>query len=123
MEYKRIKLTNLHPNPYPLHEALAGSLIARIRAFKKILHGVEPASIEKTLEDFLRDVHPEREVAVWEWIAEEYQKKTTGKPLPREKKLLIYGNLLTASMEKYPVRVVRGIPTPLIPSKDIIPKI
>ncbi len=58
MEYKRVKLKNLHPNPYPLHEALAGSLIARIKAFKKILHGVDPGSIEKTIGDFLRDVHP-----------------------------------------------------------------
>lgn len=123
MEYKRIKLKNLRQNPHHFHEVLAGSLVARIKAFKEILHEVEPVPIEKTIDDFLHDMHPEREVAVWEWIAAEYQKKTMGKPLPREKKLLIYGNLLTASMEKYPVRVVRGIPIPLIPSKDIIPKI
>ena len=110
MEYKRIPLKNLKQNPHHFHEALAGSLVARIKAFKKILHEVEPVPMEKTIDDFLHDMHPEREVAVWEWIAEEYQKKTIGKPLPAAKKLRIYAKLLDASMEKYPLRAVQGVP-------------
>lgn len=110
MEYKRIKLTNLHPNPYHFHEALAGSLVARIKAFKKILHEVETAPLQETLDAFLHDMHPEREVAVWEWIAEEYQKKTMGKPRSFSEKMRIYTNLLNASGEKFPLIVAPEAP-------------
>ena len=106
MEYKKIELKNLKQNPHRQHEALAGSLVARIKAYKKILREVEPACIEETISDFLRDMHPEREVVVWEWIAKEYQQKTAGKPFLLEKKARIYADVLKASTEKYPIRVI-----------------
>ena len=84
------------------HIALTESLTERIKAFKKVLHEVEPSSIEKTIDDFMRDHHPEREIAVWEKIAERYQKKVNQKMTSEQKKEL-YAELLVQSMKEDPI--------------------
>jgi len=95
-----------------MHGALAGSLIARIKKFKEILQEVEPSSIEKTLNDFQCDMHPEREVAIWEKIAEGYHNHVSRNPhLSHKEKMKVYRDLLVASMEEEPLRVGLEKPT------------
>ena len=55
------------------HAELPPELIERIKAWKKILFEVELIPLDKTIDDFRRDTHPEREVKVWEKIANAYQ--------------------------------------------------
>jgi hypothetical protein len=47
-------------------------LLQRIKAYKAILSEVELTTLDETIEDFTRDAHPEREIAVWEHIAQTY---------------------------------------------------
>ena len=55
------------------HESLPDDLIVRIINFKKIIGDVEVTTIEQTIQNFKHDTHPEREVAIWEWIANFYK--------------------------------------------------
>ena len=51
------------------HPALPGGIIDRIKTFKEILGDADSVSLAKTIDAFTRDAHPEREVAIWEYIA------------------------------------------------------
>lgn len=57
------------PLRYP---ALPDAFVERVKAYKRILAEVEPAPLEDTLADFMRDANPERELAIWECIAAAY---------------------------------------------------
>ena len=72
METKVFKISDLRPGPIR-HEELPPDLVDRIRAFKEVLGDVEPSSLEGTIENFQRDMHPEREVEIWERIARAYK--------------------------------------------------
>ena len=95
MTTKKVKISELHPGPIR-HEELAPDFVTRIRAFKEALGDVEPSSLEATLENFRRDVHPEREVEIWERIARAYQdfiaRHTVTEPKARTD---VFGVLLT----------------------------
>lgn len=93
---KKIPVEKLQKGPYQ-HELLAGSLVARIKAYKAILHEVEPTTLEEAMDDFLRDVHPEREIAIWEKIAESYQEQVNRNPsMTTQEKIILYATLLTS---------------------------
>lgn len=68
----RIKVQDVHLGEVR-HEKLPEELIKRIRAFKKILSEVETIPIDLTIKNFQRDMHPEREIAIWERIASTYK--------------------------------------------------
>jgi hypothetical protein len=55
------------------HSTLPKDLLQRIRAFKEILAEVDNVTLDEVIDDFKRDLHPEKEVAVWERIANIYQ--------------------------------------------------
>lgn len=69
---KQVPLSELHPGPI-LHPTLPDSVIERIKAFKEILGDVDETSLEKTIDNFKRDTHPENEVVIWERIASTFQ--------------------------------------------------
>jgi hypothetical protein len=52
----------------------------RVVAYKEILKEVETMTLDETIENFARDTHPERELVIWEAIAELYEEGT--KPHP-----------------------------------------
>jgi hypothetical protein len=94
----RIKPSSIEPGPVR-HAELPADLVTRIIRFKNILHEVEPGSLEDALKDFSRDVHPEREVAVWENIANAYARYISIKPgLPHATKQEAFHLLLGFSM-------------------------
>jgi len=91
--------------------ALTESLIERIKAFLLILREVDPlaSSLEESIDDFLRDHNPEREIAVWEKIAERYQKSVEQKPdMTSEQKKELYAMLLRQSMDEDPIRTIKN---------------
>lgn len=53
----------------PDRSKLTDDQVARIRAFKDTLGDLDPSSLEDTLDNFSRDLRPEREIQVWERIA------------------------------------------------------
>ena len=76
MHTKKVKVSDLALGPVR-HKTLPLDLVERIKTCKKILADVDPASLEETIDTFRRDVHPDREVSVWERIAHTYHAFTT----------------------------------------------
>ena len=72
MRHRPIKLNQLQKGPLQ-HPALPEDLLHRIHAFKEILAEVDNITLDEVIDDFKRDLHPEKEVAVWEHIADIYQ--------------------------------------------------
>ena len=99
----KIPLDRLQPGPIR-HWTLPDSLVARIIDFKQTLGEMDPSSIDKTIEDFCRDAHPEREIAVWEGIAAVYQDalaRDLSMTFSQKKK--VYLRLLGASLQEHPI--------------------
>jgi hypothetical protein len=69
---KTVKISDLNPGPIQ-HEVLPDGFIDRIRNFKQILIDVDETSLEEAVSNFQRDARPERELALWEHLAEKYQ--------------------------------------------------
>ena len=71
MRRRPIKLNQLQKGPLQ-RPALPEDLLQRIQAFKEILAEVDNMTLDEVIDDFKRDLHPEKEVAVWD-IADIYQ--------------------------------------------------
>lgn len=69
--YKNLKLSELKPAEIK-HSALPDWFIERVKAFKVKLVQIEPSTIAATLRSFQCDTNPERELAIWERIADTY---------------------------------------------------
>ena len=69
----------------------------RIAAVQKVFAEVDSTPPEKWIEDFKRDMNPDRELAIWEAMAAAYSKQNSAKAfsLPQRKEL--FGVLLTGS--------------------------
>lgn len=61
-------------------DVLSKSLINRIISYKDKLKEVETISMEETIKNFERDLCPEREVTVWEQIADIYVEGCNSNP-------------------------------------------
>ena len=86
------------------HAALPDALVERIKNFKAVLIEVEPAPLDETIEDFRRDLHPEREINVWERVAEAYQTALARTPaMSLQDKTKIFADLLLASQTHDPI--------------------
>jgi len=72
VRHRPIKLNQRQKGPVR-HPALPEDLIQRIKVFKEILAEVDNMTLDEVIDDFNRDLHPEKEVAVWERIASIYQ--------------------------------------------------
>lgn len=79
------------------HAQLPPALIERIRALEPVFADVYPITHEKWIEGFQRDVHPEREVAIWEQIAIAFSQFTSGRTLSLEVRKEVLGLLLFRS--------------------------
>ena len=95
---KKVKVSDLKKNmvqerPLPL------GFINRVIAYKAILKEVETSDLEKTINNFQRDIYPEYELEVWEGIAESYQRglEIMDNPTLEDKKDW-YQQLLEASL-------------------------
>jgi len=93
---KQIRLSDIIVGPIR-HPVLPADFIERIKAFKKVLCDVDRASLEKTIDNFKRDAHPESELVIWERIASTFEtylshNKTTDPEIRRN----IYAVLLSA---------------------------
>lgn len=69
-QLKKVKLSSLKSGPIR-HSTLPKDLVDRIARIRDTLNEFQDpsSSLEEWLEDFKRDVHPEKEVRIWEQIA------------------------------------------------------
>ena len=82
-----------------VHEKLSDEQISRITKFQEILKEVNPTPLEKTIENFQRDVNPDKEIVIWERIANAYQAiNSNNQNLSIAKKTEVYDLLLYRSM-------------------------
>lgn len=94
----RVKISELRQGPIR-HDILPVGFIVRVQKYKEILQEVEKISLEETISNFQRDLHPERELAVWEAIADGYGKLLKDNSnLELSQKKDLFGELLSASI-------------------------
>lgn len=71
MELKKIKISDIKKGDIK-HTTLPAEMIERIKNFKEILGDVDRATLDETIDNFKRDMHPDKEVKIWEHIAGVY---------------------------------------------------
>jgi hypothetical protein len=99
-----LKKVNLRDIKFsPPTSVLSDDQVARIATFTETLSEVFPTPLNKALEDFQRDLIPEKEIVVWETLAKKFVEQTEGKNLPLEKKKEIFRDLLNKSSEECPI--------------------
>lgn len=68
--------------PGPIrHTSLTEEQMSRVQRVQKIFNEVDPSPLEKWVEDFKRDVNPDRELAIWEEMAKAYETFTSSRAL------------------------------------------
>ena len=80
-----------------LHPTLTPKQTERLKKLQKALAEVDDSSLEKWIDDFKRDENPDRELALFEAIAQAYQSFASSKSPTIEKKRDAYGLLLERS--------------------------
>ena len=94
---KQIRLSDVQMGPIR-HPVLPDDVIERIRAFKATLGDVDDASLDQTIDNFKRDIHPESELVIWERIASTFAAYLSRNPTTdRATRKEIYSMLLGAS--------------------------
>lgn len=87
----------LVPGPI-VHEDLGEARMERIRELQAIFAEVHPQSVEQWADGFRRDWDPDRELAVWDFIARGYQAYCASRPLSLLEKRDVYALVLYRSM-------------------------
>lgn len=101
------RLRDLMPKRPRYHEELPKKLSDKLAAVYRRLQEVPYINrqhFEKWQERFCYSPEPEREVAVWEWLANEYEKRTASIKDPQEKSS-IFRKLLSESVDYEPLGV------------------
>ena len=99
-----IDINQMEPGPIR-HETLPEDFIRRVRAFKALLADVDESPLAEILDDFKRDAHPERELVIWERIANTYALFVSHegiKDLPTKKEVLSVLLGVSMDQEKFP---------------------
>jgi hypothetical protein len=101
------KLKDIMPKRPRYHERLPKGLRDRLTKIYQRLQEVpyiNKQEMEKWQERFCYAPEPEREAAIWEWMANEYEKRIAGIEEQPEKSR-IFKKLLTESMDYEPLGV------------------
>lgn len=82
------------------HDTLTAKQIADITYIHTIMQEVDASTLEQTITDFKRDVHPDEEIAVWMNMATAYDKFVTPQTnnMSLESKQEVYNIILLRSM-------------------------
>ena len=88
--------SKIQPGPIR-HESLPEDMVERIKAVQAVFAEVDPTPPAKWVEDFKRDMNPDRELAIWEAMAGAYTSYSKGRDLSLVEKKELFGILLTRS--------------------------
>lgn len=101
------KLKDLMPKRSRYHERLPKNLQKKLTNVYQRLQEVpymQKQRFEEWQDRFCYSAEPEREVAIWEWLAREYEQQTAGLRDQRDKNR-IFKQLLTKSIDYEPLGV------------------
>ena len=84
--------------PGPRHQGLSPKQMERIYKLRNTLAEVEHSSIEKWIDNFKRDANPDKELAIWERIADGYKRYCSKRLLSIDAKKDVFQLLLLRSM-------------------------
>lgn len=94
----RSRRSEFHPGPIR-HETLPDDQLVRLALIYRTLDGLVPGPITRFIEPFKRDLRPEREIRIWERIANAYLAFTQGgRRRSRGKARVVFLALLHISM-------------------------
>src|SRR6266542_1107980 len=79
------------------HDSLTPQQVDRLRAIQAVLAEVDTNPLEKWIDDFRRDVNPDREISIYEAIAQAYQTFCASRPRTKAQKQDAYGLLIERS--------------------------
>src|ERR1022692_1952454 len=116
MTQKTIDSRKLKPGPIR-HEHLPLSLVPRINHLRLTLAEAYPQSMEKWLDGFRRDAHPESEVQWWERLARCYAAYVATKDLSAEQKQAVFSVLFKLGMGFEP----ETLEADLVTDRDLFP--
>lgn len=100
-----VRTENLKLGPIR-HEQLPDALIQRIKVIHDALREVLSVSLEERIDDFRRDLYPEREVEVWELIVAAYKDITSQHGVRLSEKRQILSALVALTMGMEPAVIV-----------------
>jgi len=88
--------TTLRPGPVR-HASLTDGQMGRLRELQRTFAEVDPSSLDKWVEDFERDHDPEREIRIYEGMAEAFRSYCNGRNLSSRAKADVYQVVLLRS--------------------------
>ncbi len=94
---QQVKTRALKPGPIQ-HEQLSDEQLQLIAKLHETLAEVDRSSLETWTDNFKRDTHPDKEIAIWERIARAYTTYTSQKNLSLDAKGDVFQTLVLASM-------------------------
>ncbi|MDI3283649.1 Fic family protein [Polyangium sp. 15x6] len=77
--------------------SLTPEQIKRIEAVQKVFAAIDPSPLEKWLDDFARDANPDREITIYEAMAQAYTSFCSQRSLTLDAQLEVFGLLLMRS--------------------------
>jgi hypothetical protein len=102
-------------NPAELHkgpiqrENLSEEQLRKIDRIRQILAEIDPQTREQWIDNFKRDLNPDREIEIWEQIAKNYQTYCSKKNLSKEAKADVFGIVLLRSMGADESQVLKSV--------------
>jgi hypothetical protein len=83
-----------------VHDSLTTRQINDIKRIQQIFSEVNSSTLDETINNFKRDQHPDNEIAIWQKMADTYQRFTsrTNKAIGLDKKNEAYELILLRSM-------------------------
>jgi hypothetical protein len=94
---EQVNLADLKPGPIQ-HEHLSDDQLLRITQLHETFAEVDKSSLETWIDNFKRDMNPDREIAIWERIARDYTNYTSQRKLSLDAKGDVFQTLVLASM-------------------------
>jgi hypothetical protein len=95
------------------HDVLPEELIARAEKLFPVIRtcsAFKDYSMEQWVNGFKSDMHPEQEIAIWEWAVKKFVDQTKGKSLPEPQIRELWETILTEMNEKQPITIGKEIP-------------
>jgi hypothetical protein len=85
--------------PGPIRrEALSAEQMERVRKLQRVFADVNRSSVDEWVDNFKRDVHPDRELDIWEAMAKAYTAYCSKHTLSPEARMDVYRVVLLRSM-------------------------
>ena len=96
-ERQWVNPNNLHPNEFQW-DSLTDQQMADVKQLQQELAEVVPSSLKQWVDDFRRDINPDKEIAIWKHITSVYITAVKGRQVSLAYKHDVFKLLNTCSM-------------------------